>query len=85
MLKPGTYKLSIDVENPCADLNKKYDWRFFPVWRAGLEFIVEDPWSSYGAWSDIRWALGKEFQWMDADDPRYVMLAKALVLIGREE
>lgn len=44
MIKPGTYKLSRDVQNPAPDRRFKRDWRFVPTWRAGAEFIVTE-WS----------------------------------------
>ena len=44
MLKPGTYRLPGDIPNPRPDRRLKRDWRAFPVWEAGWEFLVE----SYG-------------------------------------
>lgn len=42
MMKPGTYKLHVDLANPSLDKRHKVDWRKFPVWKAGWEFIVEN-------------------------------------------
>lgn len=41
MLKPGTYVLPCDVTNPEPDRRHKRDWREFPVWKKGEEFVVE--------------------------------------------
>lgn len=41
MLKPGTYKLTADVENPKPDRRVKEDWRAHVTWKAGDEFIVQ--------------------------------------------
>lgn len=40
-LRPGTYRLAIDVRNPCADRRKKSDWRAAPIIFAGTGFVVE--------------------------------------------
>lgn len=47
-LKPGdVFVLTIDVANPESDRRQKYDWRVFPVIRAGTRFhAVQD--SNYG-------------------------------------
>jgi hypothetical protein len=42
MLKPGTYKLVADLANPTPDKRYRRDWREFPVWEEGWEFLVED-------------------------------------------
>ena len=39
-IKPGTYKLERDVENPSADRRVKRNWTALPTWRAGCEFLV---------------------------------------------
>lgn len=40
LLEPGNYKLAHDVKNPEPDRRVKGDWRSWPVWPAGAEFIV---------------------------------------------
>lgn len=42
MLKPGIYKLLIDLANPNPDRRLKRDWRGFPVWNSGWKFIVDE-------------------------------------------
>lgn len=39
-LKPGIYKLDHDITNPAPDRRKSRDWRYFPVIKAGTEFVV---------------------------------------------
>lgn len=41
VLRPGTYRLAIDVKNPCADRRKKNDWRAAPIISADTGFVVE--------------------------------------------
>jgi hypothetical protein len=41
VLRPGTYRLTIDIENPCVDRRKKSDWRAAPIISAGSGFVVE--------------------------------------------
>lgn len=41
VLRPGTYRLTIDIENPCVDRRKKSDWRYAPIISAGSGFVVE--------------------------------------------
>jgi hypothetical protein len=42
MLKPGTYRLRIDVTNPDPDGRYKHDWRRHKTWEAGAVFIAVD-------------------------------------------
>lgn len=39
-IKPGLYKLSIDVKNPTPDKRKQDDWRYLPEWKAGRLFVI---------------------------------------------
>lgn len=41
VLRPGTYRLTMDVKNPCADRRKKNDWRAAPIISADTGFVVE--------------------------------------------
>lgn len=40
IIKPGAYKLVADLTNPEPDRRVTRDWRKFPVWKAGTEFLV---------------------------------------------
>lgn len=39
-LKPGTYSLVQNVENPKPDRRMRHDWRAEPLFKAGRTFIV---------------------------------------------
>lgn len=40
MIKPGSYRLSRDVQNPTPDRRHKDDWSKWPMWKAGTEFLA---------------------------------------------
>jgi hypothetical protein len=92
MMKPGTYRLTRDVVNPCADKRHKHDWRKEPVLKAGAEFLVEDERSLFPedatsrerAWTSLRlvgarWSHMKLYE--GADNDVYNAIAQALEMI----